>query len=80
MKTLKTDGIMRGLYAGTIPAVVANVAENSVLFAAYGCCQKAVANVSGAKNYDILQLYKLPTFIMKRVTDEIMTMLFIKIQ
>ncbi|KAG5684872.1 hypothetical protein PVAND_014082 [Polypedilum vanderplanki] len=31
--TFKRDGIYRGLYAGTIPAVVANVAENSVLFA-----------------------------------------------
>lgn len=50
MKTLKTDGLARGLYAGTIPAVVANVAENSVLFAAYGGCQKLVANLTGKKN------------------------------
>ncbi|XP_043483710.1 mitochondrial ornithine transporter 1 [Leptopilina heterotoma] len=57
MKTLKTDGIMRGLYAGTIPAVVANVAENSVLFAAYGCCQKAVANVSGVQNVENLNSF-----------------------
>lgn len=40
--TLKRDGI-RGLYAGTVPALAANIAENSVLFAAYGVCQKAVA-------------------------------------
>lgn len=33
VKTFKNDGFVRGLYAGTIPAVVANVAENSVLFA-----------------------------------------------
>lgn len=33
IKTFKRDGIARGLYAGTIPAVAANVAENSVLFA-----------------------------------------------
>jgi len=33
IKTFKRDGIARGLYAGSIPAVVANVAENSVLFA-----------------------------------------------
>lgn len=32
----------RGLYAGTVPALAANVAENSVLFCAYGVCQKAV--------------------------------------
>lgn len=33
VQTFKKDGFTRGLYAGTIPAVVANVAENSVLFA-----------------------------------------------
>lgn len=32
-KTWKRDGLYRGLYAGSIPAVAANVAENSVLFA-----------------------------------------------
>lgn len=43
LKTYRNDGVYRGLYAGTLPAVVANVAENSVLFAAYGGCQKFVA-------------------------------------
>lgn len=33
VKTFQRDGIARGLYAGSIPAVAANVAENSVLFA-----------------------------------------------
>lgn len=33
VQTFKKDGFVRGLYAGTLPAVVANVAENSVLFA-----------------------------------------------
>lgn len=42
-KTLRVEGISHGLYAGTVPALVANVAENSVLFAAYGGCQKIVA-------------------------------------
>ncbi|KAG8039781.1 hypothetical protein G9C98_000510 [Cotesia typhae] len=28
-KTFKADGLARGLYAGTVPAIVANVAENS---------------------------------------------------
>lgn len=41
-QTLMKEGISKGLYAGTIPAVIANVAENSVLFAAYGTCQKAM--------------------------------------
>lgn len=43
--TVKTDGYIRGLYAGTVPAVVASVAENSVLFAAYGGCQTFIANI-----------------------------------
>lgn len=37
VKTYKNDGFVRGLYAGTLPAVVANVAENSVLFAGKFC-------------------------------------------
>lgn len=40
-KTFVKEGI-RGLYAGTVPALAANIAENSVLFCAYGVCQKAV--------------------------------------
>lgn len=43
--TLKSDGIIRGLYAGTTPALVANVAENSVLFYGYGICQDLVMKV-----------------------------------
>ncbi|XP_014240767.1 mitochondrial ornithine transporter 1 [Cimex lectularius] len=48
-KTLRTEGIRRGLYAGTVPALAANVAENSVLFAAYGGCQKCVAYATNTK-------------------------------
>lgn len=33
----------RLMYAGTAPALLANVAENGVLFAAYGPCQRLVA-------------------------------------
>ncbi|CAK9804916.1 Mitochondrial ornithine transporter 1 [Anthophora quadrimaculata] len=54
LKTLRTDGVMRGLYAGTVPALVANVAENSVLFAAYGGCQKAISNVLGVEKVENL--------------------------
>nr|XP_034196504.1 mitochondrial ornithine transporter 1 [Osmia lignaria] len=53
LQTLKTDGVIRGLYAGTVPAIVANVAENSVLFAAYGGCQKMISNVLGVKKEDL---------------------------
>lgn len=42
-QTFRTEGVRRGLYAGTVPALIASVAENSVLFAAYGGCQKCVA-------------------------------------
>ena len=42
-ETLKKEGITRGLYAGTVPSLAANIAENSILFAAYGVCQKLVA-------------------------------------
>lgn len=51
-QTLKRDGV-RGLYAGTVPALAANIAENSVLFAAYGVCQKAVAYSTGVQVGDI---------------------------
>ena len=48
-ETLKKEGVVRGLYAGTIPSLAANVAENSILFAAYGVCQKQVANALGTE-------------------------------
>lgn len=53
-QTVVKEGFIRGLYAGTIPAVVANVAENSVLFAGYGLCQKVVANLSGLQKVEDL--------------------------
>ncbi|XP_023210240.1 mitochondrial ornithine transporter 1-like isoform X2 [Centruroides sculpturatus] len=40
-QTFVKEGV-RGLYAGTVPALAANIAENSVLFCAYGVCQKGV--------------------------------------
>ena len=48
MQTFRKDGI-RGLYAGTVPALAANIAENSILFAAYGLCQQGVAIAVGKK-------------------------------
>ena len=42
VQTLRQDGISRGLYAGTVPSLLAQVSENAVLFFAYGICQKAV--------------------------------------
>ncbi|KAK6739630.1 hypothetical protein RB195_008243 [Necator americanus] len=54
--TYRLDGI-RGLYAGTVPALVANIAENAVLFTAYGYCQKAVSVISG--HYDVKSMTPL---------------------
>ena len=45
MRIFQRDGVVRGLYARTLPAIIANVAENSVVFAAYGVYQKLVAVV-----------------------------------
>lgn len=45
--TLTKDGIARGLYAGTVPALAANIAENSVLFCALPPSQHLVACIRG---------------------------------
>lgn len=42
-KAAATARMARLMYAGTAPALLANVAENGVLFAAYGPCQRLVA-------------------------------------
>lgn len=47
--TYRVAGV-RGLYAGTTPAVLAAVSENSVLFASYGLCQRLVAAATGASD------------------------------
>lgn len=46
MKTARQQGL-RGLYAGTVPALASNCSENAVLFGTYGLCQKIVANMAG---------------------------------
>ena len=45
--TLRDEGIPRGLYAGTVPSLTAQVTENAVLFMAYGVCQKVIGWLSG---------------------------------
>lgn len=49
LKTLKNEGVIRGLYAGTGPALAANIAENSILFMSYGICQKLVGQIACKK-------------------------------
>ncbi|CAH8848430.1 unnamed protein product [Trichobilharzia szidati] len=55
--TLAKDGIARGIYAGTVPSLVANVAENAVLFCALPPSQHVVAKVCGTdhKNLSVTQ-------------------------
>lgn len=53
-KTYIQDGIVRGLYAGTVPALATNVAENSVLFLCYGFCQKIIIKSTGAESAEEL--------------------------
>ncbi|CAF1358153.1 unnamed protein product [Adineta steineri] len=43
-KIFYRDGL-RGFYAGTLPSVLANAAENGILFMAYGQCQNMIALV-----------------------------------
>ncbi|KAM9326536.1 mitochondrial ornithine transporter 1-like [Gastrophryne carolinensis] len=46
VRTYQTEGL-RGLYHGTVPALVANISENAVLFACYGFCQNLVSYALG---------------------------------
>ncbi|XP_006002819.1 solute carrier family 25 member 15a [Latimeria chalumnae] len=46
VKTYKQIGF-RGLYQGTTPALLANIAENAVLFMSYGFCQQVVRKIGG---------------------------------
>lgn len=43
--TIMSEGILKGLYAGTVPALVCNIAENSILFLSYGVCQKIIQKI-----------------------------------
>ena len=54
--TWAKDGLARGLYAGTVPSLAANIAENSILFAANGVCQKFLAKMSNKKVEDLSPL------------------------
>jgi len=61
VRTVKTDGVARGLYAGTTPALVAYISENSVLFAALGQTQQLVARASGVAKVEDLSLVQSAT-------------------
>ncbi|XP_064637713.1 mitochondrial ornithine transporter 1-like [Lineus longissimus] len=59
VQTYKTDGFFHGLYAGTVPALAANIAENAILFMFYGICQKSVMKlVHVEKENDLKAIHK----------------------
>lgn len=51
--TYKQVGL-RGLYRGTSPALMANIAENSVLFMSYGFCQQVIRFAAGLHREAVL--------------------------
>ncbi|XP_029458628.1 mitochondrial ornithine transporter 1 [Rhinatrema bivittatum] len=53
VKTYKQVGF-RGFYKGTSPALLANIAENSVLFMSYGFCQQVVRKIVGLDRHAAL--------------------------
>lgn len=54
VSTYKQVG-MRGLYRGTTPALMANIAENSVLFMSYGFCQQVIRFAAGLHREAVLR-------------------------
>ncbi|OAF65980.1 Mitochondrial ornithine transporter 2 [Intoshia linei] len=57
-KTYTKEGFFRGLYAGTIPSLVSQVAENSILFFSYGLCQKLVCKIRKTEPSNMTILHK----------------------
>lgn len=46
LNTARQQG-MRGFYAGTVPALASNCADNAVTFGTYGQCQNIVTHFTG---------------------------------
>lgn len=64
VKTYKQVGF-RGFYKGTTPALVANIAENSVLFMCYGFCQQIVRRIVGVDRKTKLRLVTAVCLVFK---------------
>ncbi|CAF3954802.1 unnamed protein product [Adineta steineri] len=47
-----------GFYAGTIPSLVGNIAENGILFMAYGQCQRLICSLSNKTNNEQLTTFE----------------------
>lgn len=57
LKTFRQEGVFRGLYAGTVPSLAANIAENSFLFLFYGQCVMVVQKLVRAKDEKDLTVF-----------------------
>lgn len=57
VKTFRQEGVFRGLYAGTVPSLVANICENSFLFLFYGQCVMVVRKLTRAKDEKDLTIF-----------------------
>ena len=51
----RQEGV-RGLYAGSVPAVLANVGESAVAFLAYGRISKVMQNITNCKSHEEMTL------------------------
>ena len=56
--TLRVEGFRHGLYAGTLPAIAANVAENSVLFMFYGTIQRLIMKAVDKNHENELSIFE----------------------
>ena len=56
-RTLKEERF-RGLYAGTGPALITQVAENSILFLCYGRCQTVIQTIFQVPHVDELTIFQ----------------------
>ena len=57
MSTLKTEKL-RGLYAGSVPALTANVGENATLFMFYGRCLTGMRILTGKEKVEDLTVFE----------------------
>ncbi|UJR07266.1 hypothetical protein I4U23_011554 [Adineta vaga] len=49
---------VHGFYAGTVPSLVGNIAENGILFMAYGQCQRLICSLTNKKNHEQLTTFE----------------------
>ena len=55
--TFSMDGVLRGLYSGTFPALSASISENSVMMMTYGQGQVIMKTLLGKETIDDLRCF-----------------------